>query len=137
MSNGLYDTARDNFLNGTMSWTGITTVTVALIDKTKYSATLTSDQYYSTVSAISGAVIASATLTGRTSAAGVADASDVTFSAVTGSAVGAILIYENTGTDSTSRLIAWIDTSAGLPITPNGSDILIQWDSGSNKIFKL
>lgn len=36
-----------------------------------------------------------------------------------------------------SPLIAYIDTATGLPVTPNGGDITIAWDSGANKIFKL
>jgi hypothetical protein len=34
-------------------------------------------------------------------------------------------------------LIAYIDTATGLPVTPNGGDITIAWDSGANRIFKL
>lgn len=36
-----------------------------------------------------------------------------------------------------SPLIAFIDTATGLPVTPNGGDITVAWDSGANKIFKL
>jgi len=39
--------------------------------------------------------------------------------------------------ESTSRLIAWIDTGTNLPVTPNGGDITVQWDAGANRIFKL
>jgi ApbE superfamily uncharacterized protein (UPF0280 family) len=82
-------------------------------------------------------VATSAALTGKTSTAGVADAADITFTAVTGSAVTQFVIYRHTGTESTSNLIAYFDTATNLPITPNGGDITIQWDSGANKIFKL
>jgi hypothetical protein len=62
----------------------------------------------------------------------------VTFTAVTGDPCEAIVIWQDTGVESTSRLIAYIDTaSSGLPVTPNGGDITIAWDSGANKIFKL
>ena len=37
----------------------------------------------------------------------------------------------------TSPLIANIDVATGLPITPSGGDIIVQWDTGANKIFKL
>ena len=33
--------------------------------------------------------------------------------------------------------INFIDTATGLPITPNGGDIIVTWDNGANKIFKL
>ena len=62
---------------------------------------------------------------------------DVTFTSVTGASIEAIVLYKDTGTDATSPLIAFIDTATGLPITPNGGDIIVTWDNGANKIFKL
>ena len=42
------------------------------------------------------------------------------------------------GTESTSNLIAYMDTGmTGLPVTPNGGDITVQWANTSNRIFKL
>nr|WP_201787713.1 hypothetical protein [Mycobacteroides immunogenum] len=60
-----------------------------------------------------------------------------TFSAVSGASVEAMVIYKDTGTVGTSPLIAYIDTATGLPVSPNGGDINIAWDTGTNKIFKL
>jgi len=68
---------------------------------------------------------------------GVADAADITAATVTGDAFDSLNIYKNTGAEATSRLIAYIDTATGLPCTPNGGDITVQWDAGANKIFKL
>ena len=68
---------------------------------------------------------------------GVADAADVTWSSVTGDECEAIVLYKHTGTESTSRLIAYIDSATGLPVTPNGGDIKVEWDNGSDKIFQL
>jgi len=80
--------------------------------------------------AVSGAM--TVTISGRT-----VDMTDVTFTAVTGASVESIVIYKHTGTDSTSRLIAFIDTATNLPITPNGGDITVTWDNGANKVFSL
>jgi len=30
-----------------------------------------------------------------------------------------------------------MDTATGLPITPNGGDIIITWDNGTNRILRL
>jgi len=70
---------------------------------------------------------------------GAADADDVTFVAVPSSAnaIEAIIIFKDTGVAGTSPLIAYIDTATGLPITPNGGDIIVTWDNGVNKIFRL
>lgn len=149
-------------------------------------------------------------LTSPTVTAGVADAADVTFTTVSGAAVEAITIFKDTGTPSTSRMVALITgkfivtadaqanssattiiveplpyaipnatvlafsngasatmsalanagdrtltvtslaanitsgsralapiTASGLPVTPNGGNIVVAWDNGANKIFKL
>ncbi len=68
---------------------------------------------------------------------GAADGADVTFTSVSGPTIEAIVIYRDTGTEATSPLIAYIDTATGLPITPNGGDIIVTWDNGANKIFKV
>jgi hypothetical protein len=66
------------------------------------------------------------------------DGDDVTFTAVAGGAtINYLVIYQDTGTPGTSRLIACIDTATGIPLSTNGGDITIQWDNGANKIFKL
>ena len=60
------------------------------------------------------------------------DADDTTFSAVaagsgTASAIEAIALYKDTGTVGTSSLIALLDTAIGLPLTLNGSSVVITW----------
>ena len=67
---------------------------------------------------------------GKTKTAGVADADDVTLSSVTGDQFESIDIYKHTGVESTSLLICNIDTGTGLPFTPSGGDIVVQWDAG-------
>lgn len=76
-----------------------------------------------------GRVATSANLASKTITDGVADAADVTLSAVTGDQSEAIAVYKDTGTATTSRIICWFDTGTNLPITPNGGDITLQWPS--------
>jgi hypothetical protein len=58
------------------------------------------------------------------------DAADVTLTAVTGDQSEELLIYRHTGTEATSLLIVSYDTfTSGMPITPNGGDIQIQWNA--------
>jgi hypothetical protein len=136
MASGLYDKGREGFLDGSIDW-DTDDVRAILVDTGSYTVNLATHDFLDDVPG--GARIAvSSALGSKTVTAGVADAADVTFSAVTGASVEAIVIYKHTGTDSTSRLICYIDTaSSGLPVTPNGGDITVQWDSGANKIFKL
>lgn len=57
---------------------------------------------------------------------GVFDCADFAFSSVTGDESEAIIFYIDTGSESTSRLVAFFDTGVtGLPATPNGGDINI------------
>lgn len=97
---------------------------------------LSTHQYLSDITA--GARIAtSGNLASKTVTGGVADAADVTFSAVTGATVEAVVIYKDTGSAATSPLISYADDYTSLPVTPNGGDITVTWDNGANKIFKL
>ena len=57
--------------------------------------------------------------------------------AVSGTSIEAIIIYKEGASDAASPLLAFIDTATGLPITPNTGDIIVNWDNGANKIFKL
>lgn len=135
MANTLYDKARERFARGQINW-DTDTIKVCLVDKNVYTPNFTSHEYLSDISA-SAIVAPGVTLTGKTSVSGACDANDVTFTAVSGAESEALIIYKDTGDGASSPLIAQIDSATGLPITPNGGDIIVVWDSGSNKIFKL
>lgn len=77
------------------------------------------------------------TIGSKTTAGGLFDGADVTFTAVSGNSVEAILIFVDTGTESTSVPILIDNGATGLPVTPNGGDITIAWSSGINRIFRL
>jgi hypothetical protein len=136
MSNTLYDNARELFATGKINWTGSDSFKVYLIDSGNYTVNTSTHLYLSDVST-SSRIAGPVALSSMTATAGACDAADITFSSVTGTSIEAILIYKDTGTESTSPLIAYIDTATGLPITPNGGDIIVTWDSGTNKIFRL
>ena len=74
----------------------------------------------------SGARIAtSGNLTGKTfSDLADFDFDDPTFATVSGTTIEAILLFIDTGTEATSRLVAYQNSSlTGAPITPDGSNI--------------
>lgn len=133
MANALYDKGREKFLTGAIN-ASADTLKCALIKDT-YAPTLGSDEFFSTLS--SHVVGTPQTLTSKTVTGGVLDAADVTFSAVPTAVVKYCAIYKDTGSAATSPLIALFDTAAGLPVSTNGGDIIIAWDNGANKIFKL
>lgn len=135
MPTNLYDKGREGFLDGSIDW-DTDDIRVILIDAADYTVDLSVHDNLDDVPS-AARVATSTSLTSKTVTNGVADAADVTFSSVTGDTSEALVIYKHTGTETTSRLIAYIDVAAGLPITPNGGDISLTWDSGTNKIFKL
>lgn len=135
MANSLYDSARELFLTGQLS-VSTGTVKAALV-KSTYSPSLTTHNFYDDVSA--EVVGTPQTLTGITTTGGVFDAGDATFATVpSGSTVNYVLIYKDTGDPATSPVIALIDSGTGIPgLATNNGDIVITWDNGANKIFKL
>lgn len=140
MANQLYDKGRERFAKALLDWSdnATTTIKCVLVDTGVYTVNAASHEYYSVIAGISGAVIAGpVTMTTRTATAGACDADDVTFTSVTGVTAEALVIYKDTGDTATSPLIAYLDSATGLPITPNGGDIIVTWDNGTNKIFKL
>jgi phage tail sheath gpL-like len=125
MANVLYDLARESFLKGEISWSADNIKTV-LVDTATYTVNTATDQFLIDIAA-GERVATSANLTTKTTVAGAGDADDVTFTAVTGDVSEALVIYQDSGAEATSRLIAYIDTATGLPVTPNGGDIAVQW----------
>lgn len=134
MANALYPKWKEQLLQFTTNNNlSAGTVKVALVDTGVYTYS-SADQFYSSVSA---AVVGTPqTIGSKTFVDGVFDGADVSFTAVTGNTVEALVIYVDTGTAGTSPLVAYIDTSVtGLPVTPNGGDITVTWNASG--IFAL
>jgi len=135
MANALYDRGRQGFLAGDIDWDA-DNIKIALIDHADDVPDLANDEDWADRLAAARVAI-SGNLTSKTVTDGVADAADETFSTVTGDESESVDCYQDTGTEATSLMIFNIDTATGLPVTPNGGDITVQWDPGANKIFKL
>ncbi len=136
MANALYDLGRQGFLGAEIDWVGVS-MRICIVDLTDYTLNLVTDDFLDVINAGAGLEAESGNLTTKTEALGVADADNVTFSSVSGDACDYVIGFEETGADATSQLIFCIDTASGIPVTPNGGDITVTFDNGSNKIFKL
>lgn len=136
MANGLYDVGRDGFLNAALDWTN-DDIRLALIDEDEDTPDLAADEDMGDRAEEAIVAALGASLGSKSSAAGVADANDATFSSVSGAESESIDAYLHTGTPADDTLIFNIDSATGLPVTPNGGDITVTWDNGANKIFKL
>lgn len=134
MASLLFETYTEALLTGTALDLSSVTVKAVLIDSASYTYS-SAHNFLDDVAA--GARVGTAqTLASKTTTGGVFDAADIVFTAVAaGSAVESLLLYVDTGVESTSRLIALIDLPS--PVTPTGGDIDINFDSGSSRIFKL
>jgi hypothetical protein len=76
------------------------------------------------------------TIANTTVTNGLFDGDNVTYTAVAGgSTVTALIIYIDTGSAATSRLVAFIDTVSGFPLSTNGGDVTVAWNASG--IFQL
>jgi len=134
MANALYAKGKEKILSKAISLTA-DTIKVILVKNT-YPQNLATDEFLTDVSAYR--LGTDQTLGSKTVAAGVFDAGDVTYTAVTtGDTSEGVVIYMDTGVAATSPLLFYIDTITGFPLATNGGDIVIQWDNGAYKIYAM
>ena len=135
MANVLYPKAKEDFLAGNLNLSS-NTVTIALVDTDVYTF---SSAHEDRADIPNSAVVATANLASKTITSGVFDADDASFTSVSGANCEALIIYHTDvqGGNTTSRLIAYVDSASGLPILPNGGDITVRFSAGANKIFAL
>lgn len=142
MSSFIYDLALQGYLTGTFDM-ATANVKIALVQitgsGTPYTANQATDQFLSIIP--SGAIAAhTSNLTSKTVSDGIFGAANADFGTVTfGQACGALVMYIDTGTPSSSPLICYIDSAncAGLPVTPVGVDISLLFSLTGNLIFSL
>jgi hypothetical protein len=146
MANALFDPGREGILDGTISMS-VAVIKVLLVRGYTFSA---AHKFLSDVTGASGVLdvtqLASPALASKVFTNGIFQSTaTTTFTAPTANASNHSLILLQSsavtgGADvaaSAARLVAWIDTGTGFPIVPGGGDVVITWDTGANKIFKL
>lgn len=138
MANAIYPLFKQEILKGTAnnllnSTEGATGVFAALVDTGLYTYSA-AHQFYSS---LAGVVGTDQEILTKTQVTGTFDGTDLTYAAVTGNSVEAVVLYrKNAGANTTWPLIAFIDTGVtGLPVTPNGGNITITWNASG--IFTL
>lgn len=133
MANAIYPTFKEALLSATAPDLANVNVRAILVDLADYTYS-TAHDFLDDVAAGAREEV-SGNIGSKTIAAGVFDAADVTFTGTSGDTCEAIILYIHTGTDATSRLIAYFDTGVtGLPATLGG-DITIRWNASG--IFAL
>jgi hypothetical protein len=132
MANALYDSGREGILDRSIDMTGDVR---AMLVKSSYTFSA-AHKFLADLGAVDNG--RSAALASHDYTAGVFDAADSTLTATAAAASGSLVLFQQTGSDATARVIAYIDTATGLPFTPAaGQAVPLTWDNGANKIFKL
>lgn len=135
MANAMFDKGRQDYLEADIDWL-VDTIKFVFIDHADDTPVIATDDNLDDLLA-AARVATSTALASKTSTDGVADAADHTVSAVTGDPFESIVFYKDSGVESTSPLFVFVDTATGLPFTPSGGDIQVQFSNTANRIFKL
>jgi hypothetical protein len=135
MANAIYPKYKEAVMDGLANfYLNDGDVRVILVDLADYTYS-TAHDFLDDVPAAARVAVSTA-LQNTTVTDGLFDADDITLTSVSGDPSEALIIYIHTGTESTSRLVYFGDTSiTGLPITPNGGNITIAWNASG--IFQL
>lgn len=128
MANAFYALGLDAFLAGAID-IGSDTIKVSLVSN-GYSPALSTDQFYNVISG-GNIVSAGVALSSKTTSGGTFSAGNTVWTSVTGSTVVYVPVYKDTGTTSTSPLIALFDSGTGIPLSPTGGDVTAAWSSGN------
>lgn len=129
MANAIYPKWKEAVIQASANSSLAGDVKAILVDTADY----TYDAAHDFLDDVTGAAIVatSANLGTKTYTNGTFDTADFTFTAVTGDVSEALIIYIDTGSAATSRLVCYRDTGVtGLPVTPNGGDITVSVPSG-------
>lgn len=105
------------------------TLKVHLVDDADHTVDLSTHQDEADIA--DTGIVETFTLANNAVTAGVLDADDASESAVSGDEAEELHLWQDTSTDTTSPLVAYFDTfTAGMPLTPNGGPVDIQWNAG-------
>jgi hypothetical protein len=128
---GVYSIAKEGFLGGTLNWsTAANLKALAITDG--YTPDLVNHQYLTSIP-LGSRVSTSGVLVSKTQTLGKADSASVTFRSVN-QKIEAVVIYEDTSSEATSRLVCYINNALKLPVHPHGRDATISWPT---EIFQL
>lgn len=133
MAARLYTKGKENLLSGNVDLQNDTIV--ALLVTGQYIPDTDADDTRAAIP--SSAIVGEATLQSTKINNGVFDADDVVFTEVSGAPIRYIVIIKDADIFQQAPLICLIDDAPQFPVVPDGTNITIQWDNGSNKIFKI
>ena len=126
MTDFMYASAKKKLMDGDIDLL-VADIKVVLVDAADYTPVQATDDFLADIAA-GGRVATSANLANKTTTGGEFVADSAEFTAVTGDPVEMAVIYVDTGDAATSALLAKLDSGVtGLPYTPSGADVLLNW----------
>ena len=122
----------EKMLSGAINYATDTLKAVALPSSYTYSA---AHEFLADVGTVVGTAV---TMAGKTVTGGVFDANDLDLGALaSGSTLGSLLIYKDTGNLATSPVLLNLTDVTGFPLATGGTEVAIRWNDGSAKILSL
>lgn len=81
-------------------------------------------------------ILATPTVTNTTGNTVAVDTDDAYWSVIpVGDEIKGFIIYKDTGTPATSRVIYYGDTGTGIPFIPSGAEYTLEFSNGVHRIF--
>lgn len=126
MANALYPSYKQLILGAGLNLSSLT-IKAALVDTGVVSYSAAHDNYDDISAGVIGTPV---TLGSKTITSGVFDAADISFTGLSSApTIEAIALYYDSGTPSTSTLIAWIDSATGLPVAAGATQVDVTFDA--------
>lgn len=136
MSNFVYSKAKEALLNGDIDV--LNNTLKVIVASSTYIPDELNDEFVQDIS-LAAIKYRTSALVDVSSDNGILDADDIQIPNYPGDAFNALVIYVDSGSDSTSRLLAYINESPGLPFSGSVSEVsfYIAWSNGPTKIISL
>lgn len=132
MSDLLYREGFRQVSQNIVSWPG-STWRVSLVDTYVYAPSI-DHVFFNAIP--STAVLATGTLPSPVEISNAFTSSDVTLTGAAAASMGhALVLYRWTGVAGSSVLVAFLDSTPGLPTAPDGNPLTLVWPHGPEKIF--
>jgi len=137
MANFIYKKTKQSIMNGEINFSA-NLFKVLIIDKTYYTPNQDTDQYVSDIPA-NAIKKRSSQLENVTNSLGTIDAQNLSIPDYDGSAFNAIVLYVAGNSDSSSKLVFFIDTSDGLPFAGSNTNtpLTLLWSNSNEKIISI
>jgi hypothetical protein len=131
----MFDSGKTELMSGNIDLVN-TSISAALLDLSLYSPDLVNDTSLADIP--EAALVSETLLTSKTIDNTTFRADDAVFNSVTSEqTVTAVVVFVDAETFSASTLICLFDDAVAFPVTPDGTDITVQWDAGADGILRL